>query len=201
MPSGSLQASLIIPPQTGRAFDLKKGERVRVIDLEGKQVADFIAFNALNLREHLSTGTTIDNNRSLYIKPGDCLYSNLHQPLLQITADTVGAHDLLHPACSPEMYRVQYRITGAHSSCHVNFKRALAEYGANEAPIPTPFNIFMNTRVFEDGRVEVREPLSKPGDFIELRAMIDLIVAVTACSVTESSCNAGRCGPIKVEIY
>jgi uncharacterized protein YcgI (DUF1989 family) len=197
----SAQVSLVIPPQEGCAFELKKGEKVRVIDPEGKQVADFAAFNSKGPREYLSTGVTIDNNSSLYIKVGDYLYSNLYQPMLQVTADTVGAHDLLHPPCSPEMYRFQYRIAGEHPSCHENFKRALAGYGLDETYIRTPFNIFMNTRVYDDGHIEIREPLSKPGDYIELRALIDLIVAVTACSVAESSCNAGRCGPIKIEIY
>lgn len=195
------QVSFTIPPEEGRAFDLKKGEKVRVIDPEGRQVADLTAFNAKKPREYLSTGVTIDNNSSLYIKVGDYLYSNLYQPMLQVTADTVGAHDLLHPACSPEMYRFQYQITGGHPSCHENFKQALARYGLGDSHIRTPFNIFMHTRISADGRIEVREPLSKPGDHIELQAMIDLIVAVTACSVEEGSCNAGRCGPIKIEVY
>ncbi|HPU01460.1 MAG TPA: urea carboxylase-associated family protein [Bacillota bacterium] len=191
----------IIPAQEGRAFALPKGRKVRVIDPKGKQVADFLAFNAVEPREFLSTGATIDNNGSLYIKVGQHLYSNLYRPMLRVTADTVGAHDLLHPPCSPAMYRCQYGITGPHPSCHENFKKALAEYGLDESCIWTPFNIFMNTRVHEDGRLEIKEPLSRAGDYIELEAMFDLIVAVTACSVEESSCNAGRCGPIKIEIY
>lgn len=195
------QDTFTIPPRGGRAFRLNKGERVRVIDPEGKQVADFIAFNTKGPREHLSTGATIDNNRSLYLKVGDSIYSNLHRPILQVTADTVGAHDLLHPACNPEMYRIQYGITGEHPSCHENFKVVLTEYGLDETYLSTPFNIFMHTRVFDDGHIEVKEPLSGSGDYIELRALTDLIVAVTACSVAESSCNAGRCGPIKIEIY
>ena len=197
----SAKDRFIIPAQEGRAFELPKGRKLRVIDPEGKQVADFLAFNALSPRECLSTGATIDNNASLYIKVGQYLYSNLYRPMLQVTADTVGAHDLLHPPCSPEMYRFQYGIAGPHPSCQENFKRVLAGFGLDESYIRTPFNIFMNTRVYEDGRLEIKEPLSKPGDYIELIAMLDLIVAVTACSVAESSCNAGRCGPIMIEIY
>lgn len=77
----------------------------------------------------------------------------------------------------------------------------LGEYGLAETDIVTPFNIFMNTRVTADGRVEVKAPLSRSGDYLVLRAETDLLVAVTACSVEESACNANRCTAIRLEVY
>ncbi len=192
--------AITIPPQEGIAFKLLKGQRLKVIDLEGGQVADFLAYRADDITERLSTGVTIDNNGSLYIGEGDFLYSNKYNPLLEIVEDTVGAHDLLHPACSPDMYRVQYNIKGEHPSCYSNFLNALREYGLTGKDIVTPFNIFMNTRVTAGGQVEVKAPLSRARDYLVLRAITDLLVAVTACSVEESACNSYRCTTIGLEI-
>lgn len=192
---------LIIEPQQGLAFALRANEKLKVVDVEGGQVADLLAFRQDDPRERLSTGATIDNNGSLYLRPGDRLYSNRYNPLLQLVEDTVGAHDLIHPPCSPEMYRCQYGIEGDHPSCYGNFVAALKEYGLPASLITTPFNIFMNTRVYADGRVEVKEPLSGPGDYIVLEALCNLIVALTACSVAESACNAYRCTAIRLEIW
>ncbi|MGM0653131.1 MAG: DUF1989 domain-containing protein [Bacillota bacterium] len=114
--------------------------------------------------------------------------------------DTVGVHDLLHPSFNPDMNRAQYDIQGEHSSCFANFISVLGEYGLEEKDIVTPFNIFMNTRVNTDGRVEVKAPLSKEGDFIILQAETNLLAAVTACSVEESACNAYCCTAIGLEI-
>ena len=193
--------AITIPPQEGAALELKKGQFLKVIDLEGGQVADFLAYRASDFSERLSTGATIDNNGSLYIGQGDYLYSNKYNPLLQIVEDKVGAHDLLHPPCSPAMYRAQYNIQSEHPSCMTNFIKVLSGYGLAENDIVTPFNIFMNTRVTADGRVEVKAPLSGSGDYLVLRAETDLLVAVTACSVEESACNANRCTAIRLEVY
>ncbi len=191
-----MKREVTIPAKKGAAFELKKGERLKVTDLEGGQVADLLAFRAGNPDEKLSTAVTIDNNGSLYLKEGDLLYSNCYNPLLKIAEDTVGAHDLLHPPCSPVMYRAQYNIECYHPSCYENFAVALRDYGIEEKQITTPFNIFMNTRISSDGSVEVKEPLSSAGDYIVLEAQEDLVVAVTACSVEESACNAYRCTAI-----
>lgn len=196
-----MKREITISPQKGTAFELYKGERVKVIDLEGGQVADLLAFRQGEPEEKLSTGVTIDNNGSLYLKKGDLIYSNRYNPLLLIVEDTVEGHDLLHPPCSPEMYRFQYNIRDNHPSCYMNFVEYLKEYGIDESLITTPFNIFMNTRVASDGSVEVKEPLSVAGDYIILEAQADLIVAVTACSVEESACNSYRCTAIGLEIY
>jgi hypothetical protein len=99
------------------------------------------------------------------------------------------------------MYRSQYQTTDYHPSCLENLSKALKEYEIAEEQIPDPFNIFMNTYVDRKGNLTVEEPLSKAGDYIELGAEMDLIIAVTACSVDKSKCNAHSCKPIMVEIF
>ena len=196
-----LYKEIFIEPQTGTSFILKNKHKCRVIDVNGKQVTDLVAFNSINKKEKLSTGVTIDNNSSLYIRKGDYLFSNQYNKMLKIVEDTVEKHDLLYPACSLPMYRCQYQITDYHPSCLENLSIALEEYGITAEQVPNPLNIFMNTFIDQNGNLTVEEPLSKAGDYIELGAEIDLIIAVTACSVKESKCNAFDCKPIKVEIF
>jgi len=190
----------VIEPKCGTAFALQKGKIFKVIDLEGRQVADLLAFNKHNPREHLSTGATIDCSGSLYLQERGLLYSNMYNPMLQLVEDTVGVHDLLHPPCSREMYRRLYNITAGRPNCHDNFLQAIKKFDLDETYITTPFNIFMHSQITTEGKVAVKEPLSRAGDYVLLKAEMDLIVAITACAVEESACNAYKCSAIKVEI-
>jgi uncharacterized protein YcgI (DUF1989 family) len=149
--------------------------------------------------ETLSTGVTLDCNGSVRIKEGEHLFSNHYHEMLTIVQDKVGMHDLLYPACSPYMYQHQYRISKDHPSCQVNLASVVAGYGIADSEIPNPFNIFMHTILSPDGSISIERPLSRPGDFIELRAEMDLILAVSACSVEESKCNGYRCTSIEIQ--
>jgi uncharacterized protein YcgI (DUF1989 family) len=190
---------LTIKPQTGIGFTLDRGKSIRVIDVEGQQVADLIAVSRSDPREILSTGATLDCNSSLRVEEGKHLYSNYYHEMFMVVRDEVGMHDILYPACSLHMYRHQYGIFKEHPSCRANLACALAGYGITVDEIPNPFNIFMHTVISQHGRISVKEPLSKPGDFIELRADMELIVAISACSVVESKCNGYRCTSIEIE--
>ena len=193
-----LEQEIVIGAKNGLAFPLNQHQVLRVIDLAGKQVADLIAYQQ-DLKK-LSTGVTIDQNSSLKIEKGNSLFSNYYDKMLTVIEDTVGKHDLLFPACSPAMYKAQYKINEYHPSCSGNLGKAVKKYGVKEE-IPTPFNIFMNTNTAANGKITVDEPLSKAGDFIELRAEMNVIIAISACPVEESQCNGYQCTPIKVQIY
>ncbi len=190
----------IIKPQSGISFVMEKNQLVQIIDCEGKQVADLVAFNRENKKEKLSTGVTIDNNSSLFLHKGDYLYTNEYNKMFMVIEDTAGNHDLLHPACSPPMYRYQYKITSYHPSCLGNLSKALGSYEISIEEIPNPVNLFMNTILEPDGKIRVEEPLTRSGDYILLRAEMDMILGITACSVEESKCNGFNCTPIMVKI-
>ena len=108
----------------------------------------------------------------------------------------MGEHDLLHPCCRPEMYEFFYHNGTGHPNCLDNINTALGE----RRPLITPINLFMYTKLHEDGRISVEKPLSKAGDRIVLKAKMDLSLGVAACSVSESLCNSGSCSPIKIVI-
>ena len=178
----------VIPPRSGVAFILEKGQRLKVIDIEGEQVSDFICYNLHDRSEYLSSGRTIDYAETIYLTKGHPFYSNRSNVMFRMTEDTVGRHDFLLTPCSAEMFRIIYGETHPHRGCFGNLCEALKEYGIGPDAIPTCFNIFMNVPVdAETGKVSVLPPKSKAGDFVVIEAMMDLVVGMTACSAGMSN--------------
>ncbi|MDL2318814.1 urea carboxylase-associated family protein [Eubacteriales bacterium OttesenSCG-928-A19] len=179
---------------SGKAIDVKTNQIITVVDLEGQQVVDFFAEAQGNANEFLSTGVTIDCNDSLKLHVGDTIFTNLYRPMFEVLSDDVGEHDLLHPCCRPEMYEFFYQNGEDHKNCFDNINTSLNE----QRPSITPLNIFMHTKINENGSISVEEPISKPGDKITLKALMDVRLGIATCSVSESKCNGGKCSPVKV---
>ena len=114
--------------------------------------------------------------------------------MFEILYDEVREHDLLHPCCRPEMYDFFYHNGEGHPNCLENINRSLGE----ARPIIHPVNLFMYSKISEDGALSVERPLSRAGNKIVLRAEMDVHLGIAACSVSESNCNSGRCTPVKV---
>ena len=186
---GKVVKEWVLPPGEGLGFTVKKGQVIRVIDLEGQQVVDFVCFNSHDKGEKLWVGGTIINNGNVFIKKGHSLSSNYVNEMFTIIEDTCGVHDLLIGACSPEVYEKKYGVKG-HNSCVDNFVRALAPYGLERKDIPMNLNIFMNCPIQEDGTYSIDFPKSRRGDFMDLRADMDCIVAVSNCPSDLRSSNA-----------
>jgi uncharacterized protein YcgI (DUF1989 family) len=191
----SLAALTTLPPRTGAAFTLAAGETLSIVDLEGEQVADLVAFAAADPREALSNGRTFDYEETIALTTGNALWSNRSRRLLTIVHDDVGTHDFLLTPCSRDTWRICYG--GEHDDvpgCFGNLAVALASYGIAPDAIPTTFNVFMHVRLAPDRRLHVAAPRSKAGDRFAVRAEHDLIVGLTACSAARS--NNGRCTAI-----
>ena len=177
-----------IPPRSGTSFTIRAGQRLRVVDPEGEQVSDMVSYNAEDPREYLSSGRTIDYASSLLIGEGDPLYSNRSNVMWEIVEDTVGRHDFTLTPCSREMFIKLYGLEHAHPGCFGNLASALEPHGIGPDDVPIAFNIFMHVHMDgESGKIEVRPPLSRPGDHILLEAKMDMIVALTACSAGQSN--------------
>lgn len=188
-----------IAPRSGVAFTLDAGQRLAVIDPQGGQVADLLAYNRADVGEALSAGRTIDYASRIYLTTGDPLYSNRSNVMLDIVEDEVGRHDFLLTPCSKEMFRIIYGDQDPHRGCFGNLAAALAPYGVSEDMIPTAFNCFMNVPVDgETGEIKVLPPLSKAGEKIVFEAKMDLVIGLTACSALQS--NGGSFKPIAWEI-
>lgn len=175
-----------IPPRSGTAFILRKGEVLRVVDPEGGQVSDLLAFAAAEPREAISNGRTFDYEETIRLTRGNRLWSNRSQPMLKIVEDSVGCHDFLLTPCSEATFRHFYPDQPVHRGCFGNLAEALAPHGIEPDAIPVAFNLFMNVPVGADGKIKVLPPSTRPGDFIRLEALEDLIIGLTACSAYDS---------------
>lgn len=196
----SLVQRIHLKPQTGAGFRVRRGQTLRIVDPRGEQVADLVSFADGDPDEWLSSGRSIDYANTIYLSAGNTLYSNRSRPMWTITGDTVGRHDFLLTPCSPETFELLYENASAdHPSCFGNLAQHLAPFGIRADAIPTTFNVFMNVEVGPTGELRILPPRSRAGDRIELRAEMDMVVGVTACSAELS--NNGTFKPIDVEIH
>jgi uncharacterized protein YcgI (DUF1989 family) len=189
-----MNAIHIIAPQSGAAFELKKGDVLTVIDPMGQQVSDMVLFNKEDLKERISSGKTMDFEESILLTKGNYLWSNRSHKMMEIRDDTNGRNDFLLAPCSPETFQIMYDNPTYHPSCLENLHRNLTSYGIELDDIPTAFNIFMNVQFDKKGKLSVLPPTSKPGDLVRFKAEMDLIVGLTACSAEDS--NGGTFKPI-----
>lgn len=177
-----------IPPRSGASFEIAKGEYLTVIDPQGEQVSDLVAFNALDVREAISSGRSIDYASRIFLTTGDILYSNRSRPMLTIVADEVGRHDFTLTPCSADTFRIIYGDSHPHIGCQGNLERALRRYGVGADQIPIAFNVFMNVSVDgETGEIRVLPPRSRAGQKTVFRAEMDLVIGMTACSAGQSN--------------
>jgi len=186
---------------------VKRGELVRITDIEGLQVSDFVAFNAKKPREKFSQShTRSDNGFKCLVGKGDKLFSNLGNAMFTILEDTFGIHDTYFASCNRAIYKRIFRYAPRgpghpYDGCLEHLAQALRGWNVRLDEIPDPFNINMNARPdFRTGKFLIELPRSKPNDHIVLKAEMDCLVALTSCADEISPCNGGRSTPIKVEV-
>ncbi len=183
-----------IPPRSGIAFRMAKGDVLTVIDPEGGQVSDLIAVADGDPGEIISNGRTFDYEETLRLTTGSRLWSNRSRVMLTILEDTAPQHDFLLTPCSEGTFRHFYPDKPVHRGCFGNLAEALAPHGVTPDMIPCAFNVFMNVAVRADGRIEVLPPGTRAGDLTRFRAEMDLVIGLTACSAYAS--NGGSFKPI-----
>ena len=189
-----------IEAKGGAGFELLAGQELLVIDPQGEQVADLVAYNKHDLTEVISNGRSLDYASTIYLTTGHPIYSNRSNIMLEIVADDVGRHDFLLTPCSKDTFRIIYGETDPCGGCFENLSRSLATFGIDEASVPCAFNCFMNVEVdASTGELAVLPPRSKAGDSIRFRAAMDLYIGLTACSALQS--NNGSFKPIHYQIF
>ena len=196
---GRMMSAIAIPERSGTAFTLRAGETLVVIDPNGEQVADLLAYNALDIAEVISSGRTLDYAETIRLTTGHKIYSNRSSVMLDIVEDSVGQHDFLLTPCSSDTFRHFYPAEPVHRGCFGNLADALKPYGIVPDNIPVAFNCFMNVLIDgETGVLKVLPPTSREGDHVAFRAAMDLIIGLTACSAPDS--NGGSFKPIHYRI-
>jgi uncharacterized protein YcgI (DUF1989 family) len=188
-----------IRPGQAQAVEVKAGQLLQIQTEKGKQVADFVAFNLDDKEEFLSTAATRSTNTNIIPQLGMTLYSNRRQPMFAVVEDTVGRHDMLFAACDPVRYE-KLGVPG-HASCRQALTESLTEYGIGFDRIPDPINWFMNVSILQRGELEIREPLAEEGDYVVLRALKDVVAAVSACPQDIGATNAGNPTDLQIRVY
>jgi uncharacterized protein YcgI (DUF1989 family) len=185
----TLAQEVVVPACEARAVEVHAGQILQLVDLEGQQVGDLVAYRLSDPSEVFSAGHTVSALAKLVPVVGDELFSDHRRPLFRILHDDVGSHDLIVPCCDPERYSRDYGVHG-HGSCLASLERAVADSG-RDWPVrgETAWNVFMNNR-HEEGRIVTYEPPHPAGATIDLEVLDDLLVVLSACPQDLSPCNA-----------
>jgi len=188
-----------LPPAHGLAFRLAKGGGLKLTNTFGSQVVDTWALNAHDTSEVLSVEQTRRMLGRLFPAKGDALYSDRRNEMLLLEEDTSpGLHDMLFASCTPWIYQ-HYGCPPGHRNCRDNFYGALDAIGVSRVPLPNPLNLWMNIPVTNNRDVAIATPLSKPGDWLVLRAQMDVIVVLSSCPMDVTPINGDDRTPRPVE--
>ncbi len=194
-----------IEKATASAYEVTAGEYIQVIDVEGKQCSDFLAFHRQRLEEGVERGLDATVTRSLmgqaYPQPGlhGKFYDADMNPLVEVVQDTVGRHDTFQLACNSKYYE-DMGYPG-HTNCSDNFNAAIDPYGIARRKGWPALNFFFNTALGSDNVIYVDEPWSRPGDYVLLRAMTDLVCASSACPDDIDPANGWQITDVHVRVY
>lgn len=190
---------VLIPARQGRGIQLLRGDRIKVVDLEGQQVGDLFAYAAEGVSEYLSAGHTRVSVGRLFPLIGEAFTTNRRRPILTLESDTSeGRHDMLVAACDPTRY-AQLGVEGWHPSCQENLQNVMAELEYSKIEIPQPVNLFQNSPFDSDGVLQFLPAASKPGDYVIFKAELDCIVVLTACSQDIVPINGTGPSPLAIE--
>ncbi|MFM8681959.1 MAG: urea amidolyase associated protein UAAP1 [Alphaproteobacteria bacterium] len=179
---------------------VKRGEVLRIVDLEGTQAVDFLCYSAADPAERYNAADTMKVGGKIFIEKGSVIYSGLGNAMLTVIEDTCGFHDTIGGCCSAEANRLRYGVWPS-PNCRDNFLEAIRPFGLDRRDIVANINFFMYVPVGQDGQMAIVDGRSKPGDFVDLRAEMDLIVAISNCPQMNNPCNGYRPTPIRTTIW
>lgn len=179
---------------------IKRNQILRIVDLEGQQSIDFLCYNAARPDERYNAADTMKISGNIFLTKGTKLYSGLGNPLFTIIDDTCGRHDTIGGCCSAESNMVRYGKQDT-PNCRDNFLKALAPFDLGPRDIVANVNFFMSVPVGADGSMAIVEGRSKPGDYVDLRAEMDVLAALSNCPQIYNPACGGNPTPIRVVIF
>jgi uncharacterized protein len=199
---GAIIREWVVPAKAYAAFYVDAGDVLRFVDIEGKQCPDVIFFNRANLEEHLNNGNSqqIAPHRRFRLVKGDVLVSQMCTPLVRIHDYSNESSVAYSSMCSQEVNLLRYGIANTRN-CRDNMAMALKPWGFTQFSVPDAFKPFFVVGVLPDGTQEIREPTTTPGDYYDLRAETDVLVALSNCPQELNPCNGWKATPLGVIIY
>lgn len=184
------------------SYVVKKGQTLRIIDLEGCQAVDTLFYNANDHEERYSANDTVREQGSIFVTTGTKLISTDDKVMMEVVGDTCGNHDTLGGHCSAESNTVRYALdTKYMHSCRDNYLYEIGELEMDPRDLTNNINFFMNVPVEEDGYLAIVDGISKEGDYIDLKAEMDTLVLVSNCPQLNNPCNAYNPSPVQMIIW
>lgn len=200
-PLGSIVHDEVVPARAPWLHEVKAGQTLRIVDLEGNQAVDFLAYSAANDAERYSAQDTIAAQKNIFLREGSVLLSNEGAPMMTVTATAVAYHDTIGGACSCESNTLRYgHHTKAQHACVENFLVANASQGRGKRDMVSNVNWFMNVPVEADGALGIVDGISAPGLYVDLRAEMDVVVVVSNCPQINNPCNGFDPTPVRMII-
>jgi uncharacterized protein len=197
---GAIRADVVVAPGEPWSSVLCKGEILRIIDMEGQQAVDFICFNAHDTKETYDNTVTVRLAARPFLRKGDVLYSNLANPMFTMVEDTIGNHDTMCGCCSAEINYLRYKVKDT-PSCRANFLRELAKYGLDSRSLVPNINLFMNIPIDANGELQIKAPLSRPGDHVDLAAEMDCLAMISNCPQILNPANNFNPTPVRMVTF
>jgi uncharacterized protein len=192
-----------LAPASGISFEIEAGQKLKLTQPEGEQVADLISFYRDDVRELLSMLSSRAVNLSWKLTAPHVLYSNCTRPMWQIEEDLTGENYCGGGYCSEHLNIVRYGEVGkGAANCQSNLEKAIRGYGMDRwnFNVDACFNVFMTVAYDQNGVWEIRPPKGKPGDYMVMRALLPQIVAISNCPILFNACNNFRLKPLTLEI-
>lgn len=184
--------------------EIRRGQTVRIVDLEGNQSADTLFYNAHDYTDRYSAQDTIREQGSAYLTTGTRLISSEGNVLLTIVADTCGRHDTLGGACAQESNMVRYAMEKrCMHACRQTFLKGILQWkrGLEKRDIASNINFFMNVPITPDGGLTFQDGVSGAGKYVELAAEMDVLMLVSNCPQLNNPCNAYNPTPLEILIW
>jgi hypothetical protein len=197
---GRIVVDLTLAPGQEWSSVVSQGHLLRIVDLEGQQAVDFLCYSAADPSERYNAADTMKVAGTIFLTVGHGLYSDMGRRLFTVVGDTCGRHDTIGGCCSAESNYLRYGVAGT-ANCRDNFLRALNRFGLGKSDVVANVNFFMNVPVAPDGTMAIAEGRSRAGDYVELRAEMDALVAISNCPQTRNPCNGFRPTPIRLTVY
>lgn len=192
-------ASVIVDPGGSWSGVIAAGDLVRFVDLEGQQAVDFLCYNARDTRDRYNAANTMKMAENAYLNTGTVLYGEYATQLMKLVASSCPDHDTIGGCCSVEMNYIRYgRRT---HSCRANFLHELTKFGMGEPDIVANVNWFMSVPVGRDGHMAISDSPSKPGDYVDIEALIDVIVLISNCPQKYNPACGYNPTPVRAETY
>ena len=191
----------VVPARAPWDAVVRKGQTLRIVDLEGNQAVDFLMYALADDAERYSAQDTMSAQGNIFLRTGSVLLSNEGRPMATITATSVAYHDTIGGACSCESNTLRYgHHTKSQHACFENFLQANARHGRGKRDMVSNINWFMNVPVEADGPLGIVDGISAPGLFVDIRAEMDLVAIVSNCPQINNPCNGFNPTPVRMII-